>query len=69
MTVTMTPKKLASDRVLEKRRMAFENKVALTHWPHEYNVAGMNILAKNIDRSKMKVEEIERTPEVMDLVG
>jgi hypothetical protein len=65
----MTPKSLASERVLEMRRKAFDKKIGLTHWPHEYNEAGMNILAKNIKRENAKVEVIEMTKEIRDLIG
>jgi hypothetical protein len=50
MTVTMVPKHFAEERILQKRREAFKNRIALTHWPHEYNVSGMGTIARDIDR-------------------
>lgn len=45
MTVTMMPKSSASEKVLELRRKAFKNKVALTHWANEFTKSGMSIIA------------------------
>lgn len=69
MTVTMVPKSLASERTLERRRKAFKERIALTHWPHEYNVSGMGRVAKDIDRDKMVFEEVELTEEIKQLIG
>lgn len=55
--------------VLEKRRKAFQNRAALNHWPHEYHVSGMNIIAKDISAANLKYPEIEMTEEVKSLIG
>lgn len=41
MTVTMVPREWAPPNVIDKRIKAFEDKVGLTHWPHEFHKSGM----------------------------
>ena len=55
------PKSITPEQVLENRRKAFKNKIALTHWANEFTKSGMGIMAPGIDRDKMNNEEIEET--------
>lgn len=45
MRITMVPRSLASNPVLERRRKAFTDRIALIHWSREYNVSGMGKVA------------------------
>lgn len=48
--------------MLTKRREAFDKRIALNHWPHEFNKAGMDIMAKNIKLGNVKFDAVEKTP-------
>lgn len=69
MTICMTPAKLASDGVIEKRWGAFEKGKCLAHWPHEFHPHNMGDSAgKNIPKRPFQ-HEIEVTPEIARLIG
>ena len=56
MTVTMVPREWASSQILKKRIEIFNDKVGLTHWPHEINKSGMGGYLKGVITSQIKYD-------------
>mmetsp|Transcript_35288 Transcript_35288/g.109940 ORF Transcript_35288/g.109940 Transcript_35288/m.109940 type:complete len:409 (-) Transcript_35288:105-1331(-) len=59
--VCMTPKRFATQDVRANRRVAYEHRVATTHWPHEL------VLGSQDEKPPRSLAEAP--PEVSDLVG
>ncbi len=68
MTVTMVPRKWASESILNLRQKAFENKIGLTHWPHEYNKSGMGGFISGITTNEIKYDWPKYEGEIKSLV-
>lgn len=60
----MTPKKWASEEVLQQRRQAFQEGRALTHWAHEFVNA-----SSQKDLNLSQYQPVPLTKEVQELIG
>ncbi|CAE7563550.1 unnamed protein product [Symbiodinium natans] len=57
--VCMTPRKLASDDVLQKRKEAFVNSGSTSHWPHKF-VSGSAALPDTLPKDPAQISKEQR---------
>lgn len=54
--------------MLNKRKVAFEQKIGLTHWPNEYNKSGMGAFLQGVSTNDIAYDWPKLEGEIEKLV-